>query len=380
MELRYGDGERAIMCGESIVAQEGWKSTNYISKLGQDLLDSLKLISGNVFYGISCPCCDPRAYFWYSTKINSKNITFANLWVNANYKKFENKFLQLKRDTILIANYRAKDKQIGNLNIIKHYEVSDDCISFWESNGGGYDMIKEIQKDFGSQNNLLYAVSAGPMSEPIIAQLYQNNPNNCYIDFGSSIDKFIHQKQTRLYMDEKSIYANQKCQMNNPQNNNFDISVVLTAYKKPQNLRMQLEAIKNQSIKPKEILLFQDGIAQEYKIKFDDELLKEFDTIKICDKNYGVWERFNFAKKNAKSEYICIFDDDTIPGSRWLENCLTQMCIQEGLYGTIGIVLLNAENYPFKNNYDYFRVGWDGNLDRTAKVDFVGHSWFLKTR
>lgn len=32
--LRYGDGERAIMCGEHVKAQEGWESPAYLSKLG----------------------------------------------------------------------------------------------------------------------------------------------------------------------------------------------------------------------------------------------------------------------------------------------------------------------------------------------------------
>ncbi|MCR8696911.1 MULTISPECIES: glycosyltransferase family 2 protein [Campylobacter] len=374
--LRYGDGERAIMCGKIVKAIEGWESPNYISKLGKDLLSTLELDDDNIFYGISCPCCDPAAYVWYLSKIKNKNITFANLWVNANYKRFKDKFATLTRDAILIANYRAKNKKIGNLNILKHYEVGDDCISFW--NNKGYEMIEQIKKDFGNQDNILYIVSAGPMSEAIIAKLYENNKNNCYIDFGSCIDNFIHQKNTRSYMDENSNYAKQNCVM--LKDYDVDVSVVLTAYKKPQNLRIQLDAIKKQSIKPKEILLFQDGIAQDYKIHFNDDLLKEFDIVEICDQNYGVWKRFDFARKQVKSQYVCIFDDDTIPGAKWLENCLTQMCIQEGLYGTIGIVLVNPENYPNKCNKDYFRIGWDGNLNYTAKVDFVGHSWFLKTQ
>ncbi|WP_086282690.1 hypothetical protein [Campylobacter devanensis] len=199
------------------------------------------------------------AYVWYLNKIKNRNITFANLLVNGNYKKFNDKFSTLKRDAILIANHRAKDKKIGNSNILKHYEVSDDCISFWENDtSGGYELIERIKKDFGNQNDILYVVSAGPMSEAIIAKLYKNNKNNCYIDFSSSIDSFIHQKLTRTYMNENSNYAKQNCYM--LKEYNLDVGVVLTAYKKPQNLRMQLEAIKNQTIKPKEILLFQDGI------------------------------------------------------------------------------------------------------------------------
>lgn len=373
--LRYGDGECAIMCGRKVTAQEGWQSTDYVSKLGEALLASLNLDDEKVFYGISCPCCDMGAYLWYMTRIKNKNITFSNVWSNANYKKFEEKFPMLHREVVLIANYRAKDRKIGNLNILKHYEVGDDCIGFWENDAK--QMIEQIKQDFGHRNDLLYVVAAGPMSEPIIVDLFQNNPNNCYIDFGSAIDTFIHNKQTRPYMDVTSDYAKRICWMYNPRMINFDVSVILTAYKKPQNLRLQLEALKNQSVKPKEILLFQDGIDEDYKIAFNKELLDHFDDVKICDKNYGVWERFDFARKNAKSQYVCVFDDDTIPGSRWLENCLMQMCEKEGLYGTIGIVFDEMEKYPYDKS---FRVGWDGNLDYTVRVDLVGHSWFLKRK
>ena len=41
--LRYGDGERAIMTGRKVIAQEGWISPDgYISSLGQALLKTLK--------------------------------------------------------------------------------------------------------------------------------------------------------------------------------------------------------------------------------------------------------------------------------------------------------------------------------------------------
>ena len=61
--LRYGDGERAIMCGEVVKAQEGWKSPAYVSELGKALLDTLSINENNFYYGISCPCCDQKAYY-----------------------------------------------------------------------------------------------------------------------------------------------------------------------------------------------------------------------------------------------------------------------------------------------------------------------------
>lgn len=370
--LRYGDGERSIMTGVSVTAQEGWKSPEGMSKLGEALRETLSLQDEKVLYGISCPCCDRSAYYWYMSNITSKNITFANLFVNYNYRRFRTDFESLKRDAIVIGNYRGKEKKIGCLNVLKYYSVGDDCIDFWENDVS--DLIDKIIKDYGNKDNLLYVVSAGPMAEPIIYELFKNNPNNCYIDFGSAIDCYIHNSDTRPYTDSRSIYANRNCWMYEPETTDFNVSVVLTTYKKPDALEKQLEAVMNQTLRPKEIFLFQDGIREAYTINFKPELSEKFDDIKISPVNVGVWERFQYAQ-SVHSEYVCLFDDDTIPGTKWLENCHFHMMEKEGVYGTVGIVLQKPEKYPYGG---FFRAGWHRPCSELGKVDFVGHSWFFK--
>jgi len=155
---------------------------------------------------------------------------------------------------------------------------------------------------------------------------------------------------------------------------NSGITVVLTAFKRVESLAEQLAAIKKQSIIPEEIWLFQDKVVGNYTITIDENLLAEFDNVYIAKENVGVWGRFDYARR-AKTEYICIFDDDTIPGSRWLENCMTHMQEQEGVYGTIGVVFLDPEKYTKGGHY---RIGWDRPNETTKEVDLVGHSWFLK--
>jgi glycosyltransferase involved in cell wall biosynthesis len=371
--LRNADGELAIMQGKAVSAQEGnWKSPDYITNLGKALYESLKIEEPNVYYAISCPCCDEPAYNWYRSRIRNKNLTFSNIWINCNFPRFKELFPSLNRDAVLIANYRAKGKSIGNLNILSHYEISDDCISFWDNEAEN--MIENIIKDYGRQKNLLYVVSAGPMSGPIIAKLYKNNPCNCYIDFGSSIDVYYRGYVSRPYMKKNSIYAHRNCWMHRDANIESNISVVCTLFKKPESLIRQITAINNQTIKPLEILLFQDGISENYNLDLKSPLKECFDDIKISEENVGVWGRFCYAK-NAKGKYICLFDDDTIPGSRWLENCYMNMLEQEGIYGTIGIVITEKEKYPFGGHY---RVGWGNPYSKKAEVDFVGHSWFFK--
>jgi glycosyltransferase involved in cell wall biosynthesis len=147
------------------------------------------------------------------------------------------------------------------------------------------------------------------------------------------------------------------------------ITVILNAFKRPQFLQEQINAIKNQTIKPKELMIWNNNA--ENQIKFDST------TIANSNKNFGVWSRFAYAL-NAKTEYICIFDDDTIPGNRWLENCKETIKNYDGLLGTIGLVFKDTNSY-----YPHKKYGWDsknGNINNkeTVRVDIVGHSWFFK--
>lgn len=379
--VRNGDGERAIMMGKKIIAQENWSSPNYISKLGCDLLASLNVENERFYYGISCPCCDKEAYFWYSSRISNKNITFANIWVNVNFRRFKGLFEQIKRDCVLIANHRARDAKIGNLNILKHYEIGDDCISFWEDEA--QELLKRIKKDFGNRENLLFIVSAGPMSSPMIKELFLHNQNNCYVDFGSSIDSYYTTKQTRPYQDKHSMFGCRNCYIYDEIN--MDISVILTLFKRRECLNEQVDAVLNQSIKPKEIILFIDSINREDANIYEDfenlpkDLEIKFSNIIAPKYNVGVWGRFAGGLL-AHGKYVCFFDDDTIPAHRYLENCYYENLRCEGLYGGTGIVSNNLSKYPFDS---YYKVGWENkppfciNNKSVKRVDFVGHSWFV---
>lgn len=144
-----------------------------------------------------------------------------------------------------------------------------------------------------------------------------------------------------------------------------DITVVLNGYKRPQCLSHQLNAIEGQTIKAKQVMLWQNIGAS-----FDPAITSQ--TVHAASNaNFGVWARFAYAL-NAKTEYICVFDDDTIPGNRWFENCLNTIKTHEGLLGTVGVVF--HSNVYIENH----RVGWVAPNRETTEVDIVGHSWFFK--
>lgn len=149
------------------------------------------------------------------------------------------------------------------------------------------------------------------------------------------------------------------------------ISVILTVYARPQNLDLQIEAIKNQTVKPDEIIIVVD---KNKTIDFESTKYKEYQIIEF-NKNIGVWGRFSIALL-AKNPYICVFDDDTIPGSRWFENCLNTYKKVDGLLGTVGILFKKGVL-----DYDYSeRIGWPSANENIETVDIVGHSWFFKRK
>lgn len=155
------------------------------------------------------------------------------------------------------------------------------------------------------------------------------------------------------------------------------ITAILNGYKRPENLNEQLEALKNQSVPPTEILVWYNNPGDNDLINYD---IGTEVPVAYCNYNFGVWSRFYYAF-NAKNPYVVVFDDDTIPGRRWLENCLKTMEIKEGLLGTVGALYLNPlppENSSYFEHY--IRFGWphNGNNDKIVQADWLGHSWFFK--
>ena len=153
---------------------------------------------------------------------------------------------------------------------------------------------------------------------------------------------------------------------------NKTITVVLNGYKR-NNLKEQVEAIRNQSVPVKEIFYWQNTVEG---FNYDEDTYSQLNSA-LSNYNYGVWSRFAYAL-NARTDYVCVFDDDTIPGSHWLENCLNTYETHPGLLGGIGLRFKN-KTYDLEvlENGDPARFGWHVNNTEPVQVDIVGHSWFF---
>ena len=127
----------------------------------------------------------------------------------------------------------------------------------------------------------------------------------------------------------------------------------------------QIDAIRNQSVKAKQIWIWVNYHDDNKDIDFT-----QFNVDRVIKNDYN-WKFFGrFAGAMlAKTKYVAMFDDDTIPGKDWFKNCLETMCTNEGILGGAG-VRLSEPKY-----FGHTRYGWSSRNPEPVEVDLVGHAW-----
>lgn len=209
---RYADGEVMLMKGQKVneltqaYTVDKWYAPNKLTKVGIELLETLNHTEDNYYYAISSKTDNIADYSFLKDNIKQidDKITFVNLWINANYHKSIQKYNSLERTVTLICNYKAK-KENFPFKISKIIPFPNNCIEYWDISGDNF--IDMLLTEIGDKKNELFFISCGPISEIIIDKLYCNNPNNTYVDVGSSIDEFVHGYKTRPYMNNNTIYS-----------------------------------------------------------------------------------------------------------------------------------------------------------------------------
>ena len=149
------------------------------------------------------------------------------------------------------------------------------------------------------------------------------------------------------------------------------VTAILNGYRRPNNLPVQVQALRNQTHSPEQVWLWINH--HEDFVNEKQYTLKELPIDRICynDYNWKFYARFALGLL-AETEYVAIFDDDTIPGTKWFENCLETMETHEGLLGAAGYI----QEGPLATQY--YREGWPSNNDEVKRVDYVGHAWFFR--
>ncbi len=147
------------------------------------------------------------------------------------------------------------------------------------------------------------------------------------------------------------------------------VTVVLNGFKRQFTLPEQVASIKTQTYPIKKIMYWNLS-SEDSAYKPDYDLLRR-ESIEYAETShdYGVWGRFTFAL-NATTDFICIMDDDILPGRRYIENCVNSYQLQPGIYGAFGTC--------FRRDGGGIHYGWKETHNWTARqVNYLYQTWFM---
>lgn len=146
-----------------------------------------------------------------------------------------------------------------------------------------------------------------------------------------------------------------------------DLTVILTAYNRPETLIKQLQALDNQSVDIPTYWLWYNQGTEKKKIPIHPKL-------KVIDLDFNLKYHGRFALALlSRTEYVAVMDDDILPQPRFFESCFNSMKQKEGMYGANGVFL--KENAYTPNE----KFGWLGtHNNKIQQVDIICHLWFFK--
>jgi GT2 family glycosyltransferase len=146
-----------------------------------------------------------------------------------------------------------------------------------------------------------------------------------------------------------------------------DVTVVISCYDRPHNLKGICQSIRSQTVKPKEIWLHYNGLGSLCPARGN-----LFDEV-VC--STGDFKSRFATSLCVNTYYSLVCDDDCFLGNKWIENCLKTIERSPGIIGPIGSVL--SESTRIKEVVE--TVCGKDDVKRITEVDFVSGSYFLKT-
>jgi hypothetical protein len=171
----------------------------------------------NYLYGLSCTCCDRENHEFLLGTVQAPlgNLTFSNIWVNANFAAFNERFLTTLRVSgkpiVLCTNQKARLGDLEREIPLKDFlPIPGNCVKYWEKRK---EMILAwIDLKASLARNTIFLFAAGPLSEILIHEMWKVNPRNTYLDIGSTLDPILFHRESRGYHKPGHVFADRVCE------------------------------------------------------------------------------------------------------------------------------------------------------------------------
>lgn len=222
---RFSDGELFMMQGKEVQLAENHYITGDIRGPGrytseefkhfrpaehqyyqERLIDCLRSMHPNYFKGICTRSDVSQEDFDFQTLEVCYGIvddlTFANVFINANYPRYIAEIVPLFADypIVLIANEKCQFKGFPSALVPKEFfPIGNNCMI------DSYGVQDEVKKFMADKKGWLVLSSAATLSNYIIDTCFPANDNNTYLDIGSSLNPIMGLegwKYSRGYLQE----------------------------------------------------------------------------------------------------------------------------------------------------------------------------------
>jgi hypothetical protein len=149
----------------------------------------------------------------------------------------------------------------------------------------------------------------------------------------------------------------------------MNYSVIIGVYDRLKWRDHIIKAVKAQTLLPIDITVWVNkNPIKKFDLDFESQVWQDVKFI-YATENYGVYARFS-AALYAKTDWVMVLDDDTIPALGWASNCVRtiETVGENSIIGYRGIRLKKDTLYDIE--------AYEKGTKEITEVDLCGHSWF----
>lgn len=207
--VRFSDGELFMLQNKEVKLAENHFVTGQIQGSGkytkeeqkhfipeqhsfyrQKLIESLQYKKPNYFKGICARGDVSPEDFMFQIDLHGgedDSLTFANLFINANYSKYIKEIVPLftnYENIALVVNEAANVDKLP-FKVSKVFKIGSNCII------NDFHLVDEVSEFLKDKDGWLLLCSASSLSNYIIHKAYEKNSNNTMLDIGSSLNPMM---------------------------------------------------------------------------------------------------------------------------------------------------------------------------------------------
>jgi len=403
---RYHREELSLLRGKVKENSESSRPGSADAQIRADLLQSLRGHSSEqYFYGFLAPSDDADAdgLLWLleRTEQTCQFISYSNLWTNANYKLTQTLIHDIikiyKGKVVLVSDNKIITMVKGSGHVLSDaVSLVDNLVVQWAIPEIRAQVKRDAEIAAARHTGAVFMVSGGSVAPIIISWMWAANPNNKYVDFGTSLDSLVHGMRAQPSQGVNVLPNFQDSAYRIKSRGNFaseadepkcDAILILTVWKR-ETLDRMLQMMSRQSVSKTHklcVTIFQNAAhidVQHIVSKWEAILdrTRAFSLHYINSKvETGYYGRFAVpltATGALSAKYWGVFDDDVIFGSRYLENAFRVN--DEGYFCTRNGRLVEPDGAEIIVNEKGWNTNLQTNSNEDADFDFGGHIWVGK--